>query len=314
MLASTAIISIFMLSCVGLFLLLNRLLAGAQTPRHATDASDQRAPGRLSRILADSIPQLAREKRGIEKELKQAGFYGRYALTRFLALRNGMLLCIILLVLGAVIGVIQDASALSRVLAAGLLVLAIAYAVPRLSLQRQASSRVTRIQTGLPDALDMMTMGVTAGLPLRDAMGSVSREIRGAHPDIARELQIINAQAEAGSVGQALRQFAERIDAPDIRSLASIVSQTDRLGTNVAKAMGDYADNVRRMQRQRAEEQANKLSLKMLFPVVLCLAPPVYIVLIGPPILQLADFITRTDNRVGSTVIPPLNQIPSDTP
>lgn len=314
MLVNGTTVLIFLLSCGGLFLLLNRLLAGAPDSTGESAMVHEQAPGPLSQLLAASIPQLPREKSGIAKELKQAGRHGRHAITRYLAIRNGMLLGVCLLAIGAVVGALGNSNAISKVLILSLFTFVVVYALPRLYLQNQASRRVARIEAGLPDALDMMTMCVTAGLPLRDAMGSVCREIRPSHPDVSRELAIINAQAEAGSIGQALNQFAERIDAPDIRSLASIVGQTDRLGTNVATAISDYADNVRRTQRRRAEERANKLSFKMLFPVVLCLAPPVYIVLIGPPILQLADFITRTDNRAGAAIIPPLDQIPTDTP
>ena len=69
------------------------------------------------------------------------------------------------------------------------------------------------------------------------------------------------------------------------------MTQTDRMGTHVAAAVADYADGVRRAARQRAEERANKTSIRLLFPVILCLAPPIYVLLCGPPVLKLRNFL-----------------------
>jgi tight adherence protein C len=95
--------------------------------------------------------------------------------------------------------------------------------------------------------------------------------------------------------------FAERIDTPDVRSLAAITSQSVRLGSNVGAAMQEYADGMRTNQRQRAEERGNRRSVAMLFPVALCLAPPVYILLLGPAVLELRDFALR-ENRSGGVL------------
>jgi len=311
MLVDMMTVVIFAMIGVGSFVLLSRLLGGSDHFPPDLDQPEQK-PGPAARFLAASIPQMSFEIKTIEKELRQSGRYERYALQRYLASRNAFLWGVILLTAGAVFGVAGDSRATFFALLFGMVLFALAYGVPRLLLQSQAASRVTRIQHGLPDALDMIGMSVTGGLPLAESLPHVSQEIRPTHPDVARELEIIQAQAEAGSMGQSLRQFAQRIDAPDIRSLAAIVGQTERLGTNVALALRDYADNVRRARRQRAEARANTLSIKMLFPVILCLAPPVYIVLCGPPILQLGEFLTRSDNRAGELSIPPLNQVPSE--
>ncbi|MCY2992003.1 MAG: type II secretion system F family protein [Planctomycetota bacterium] len=297
-------ILIFVLCCAGLFALLNSLL-GSGADQTLLAPGTLRPPGPLSQILAASIPQAKREIVGIEKELRQAGYYERFAIQRYLATRNGALLLVVALTLGAVVGVVGDPRATSVVIVIGLLAFGCFYGLPRLYLERLARERVNRIQQGLPDALDTMTMCITAGLPLREALAKVCEEIRTSQPDIGKEFEIIRAQAEAGSMTQALRQFAERTGGPDIRSLASIIGQTERLGTNVAIALRDYADNVRQASRQRLEERVSRLSIKMLFPIIFCLAPPAYIVLCGPPILQLADFITRKDNRADKSLIPP---------
>ena len=306
-------ILIFAFCCAGMFAWLNSLF-GSGADQMLLTVTTLSPPGLLSRILAASIPQAKREIDEIERQLRQAGYYERFAIQRYLATRNGALLIVVALTLGAVFGVISDVRATSVVIVIGLLAFGCCYGLPRLYLQRLARERVNRIQQGLPDALDTITMCITAGLPLRETLAKVCEEIRTSQPDIANELDIVRAQAEAGSMTQALRQFAERTGGPDIHSLASIIRQTERLGTNVATALRDYADNVRQAGRQRLEERVNRLSIKMLFPIIFCLAPPAYIVLCGPPILQLADFISRKDNRADKSLIPPSPTLSTSRP
>ena len=146
-------------------------------------------------------------------------------------------------------------------------------------------------------------MGLAGGLPLRSALERVSEEIVLFHPDIAVEFEIIRRHADADTMAGALRQFAARIDSPDVNALAALVAQSDRLGTHAGVAVTEYADSVRLASRQRAQERASKTSIRLLFPVVLCLAPPIYILLMGPPILQLRNFIIE-GHRPGGILEP----------
>ena len=126
------------------------------------------------------------------------------------------------------------------------------------------------------------------------ALARVANEIEFFHPDVAVELEVVRRHAEMDSMSKALREFAGRMNAPDVNALASLVTQTERTGTNVAVAVTEFADSIRRQFRQRAEERANKTSIRMLFPVVLCLSPPVLILLLGPPALQLREFLQNS--------------------
>jgi tight adherence protein C len=188
-------------------------------------------------------------------------------------------------------------------LAAGIIGVAALYGVPRLWLQSKGNRRVQRIQVGLPDALDMTNMCLTGGLPLQPALARVSSEIRVSHADLALEFDIVRRHAETFTLEQALSKFAERIDVPEIKSLTAMVTQAERLGTNVARALGEYADSLRRSHRQRAEERGNAASVKMLLPVALCLAPPVYILLLAPPLFQMREFVVR-ENQPGGFLTP----------
>lgn len=248
-------------------------------------------PGRLRVALAGAMPHGQHDLQKLEQDLKRAGFYGQNAMIEFLAARN--MLVVALLVIGGSLAVAVDpGSDLPKTILIGAgVVAAMAYVIPRMLLRSQATRRLGRIQRGLPDALDIIRMCLTGGLPLRDSLERVSREVEFFHPDVAVELEVVRRHAEADTMSKALKEFARRMNATDVNALASLVSQTERTGTHVATAVTEFADSVRRQFRQRAEERASKTTIRMLFPVIFCLAPPVFILLIGPPVLQLRNFV-----------------------
>ncbi len=250
------------------------------------------------KMLSVLVPQLPAEIAGIKRDLSRAGFYSPNALNEYLGTRN-LLLLFVAGTATALSFQAQSRPDLQRtVILTGWVVGILVFALPRMLLRLQANARVARIQKSLPDALDVVTMCLTGGLPLQEALGRVTEEMQYAHPEVSVELEIVRKQADANTLSHAMRQFANRIDLPDVRSMAALVGQTERLGTNVATAVREFADSLRRGARFRAEERANKASIKLLFPVILCLAPPVYILLCGPSVLQLRDFVVN-ENRPG---------------
>lgn len=260
--------------------------------------------GPLTGVAAALLPSSRELRNALGHELKQAGYYVPRAVDQFLAIRNALVVGWMTLVATTIAAAYDpDRDFTLPILGVGVVVVLLLYSLPRLWLQSNASRRVQRIQNGLPDALDMITMCLTGGLPLQPALERVGREIRAVHPDLGLELEIIRRQAEAHTLENALSQFAERINVAEIKSLAALVTQTERLGTNVATALRDYSDSIRRSFRQRAEEQGNKNSIKLLLPVTLCLAPPVYILLLAPAMLELRDFVVR-ENRPGGILAP----------
>ena len=252
-----------------------------------------RYDGPIAKLFANIVPQLPSEVEAIRRDLTRAGFYSPTALREYMATRNAMLVMIAVFTVALAWQSAADPSLQRTVIVTGWVVGILGYALPRILLRSQANSRVYKVQRGLPDALDVITMCLTGGLPLQEALGRVTSEMQLAHPEIAVELEIVRKQADANSLSHAMKQFANRVDLPDVKSMAALVSQTERLGTNVATAVREFADSLRRSSRHRAEERANKASVKLLFPVVLCLAPPVYILLCGPSVLQLRDFVLR---------------------
>lgn len=253
-----------------------------------------RKPAWFQQAMAGALPQLGSEQETLDKDLKRAGYYGPFALVEYLATRNTLVVTSVIL-FGLLAVCSPPGSGLAEeFLIAGLVTSGLGYGIPRFLLSLQARSRLARIQKGLPDGLDIVRMCVAGGLTLREALERVAVEIEAVHPDIAVEFDVIRRQSEADTMKTALKKFSERVDTPDVKALAALISQADRLGTNIAQAVTEYADSVRRAARQRAEENASKTSIKLLFPVILCLSPPVFILLLGPPLLNLTTFVKES--------------------
>ena len=146
------------------------------------------------------------------------------------------------------------------------------------------------IQYGLPDAMDLAVISVEAGLGLDQALLRVGQEIRIAHPDLADELYLRNVEINMGrSRREAFRNLADRAGVEDLQALVAILIQTDRFGTNVGQALRTFSDSLRTKRKQRAEEQAAKLAIKMIVPMVLFIFPGVFIVMLGPALLSIVN-------------------------
>jgi tight adherence protein C len=262
------------------------------------NAADEAGGSLMVHALSSSIPQLASEVEAIGFDLRRGGDYRKDALIQFLALRNAVIVLTLMMTLAASALALDDPLLLRVFVVTGSLLTILAYGFPRILLGWRASKRVAQIQDYLPECLDMIAMSLTGGVALRDSLNHVAVEARKSNPAIAIELEIIGRQATAGSMGQALKHFAERIDVPDVKSLASIISQTEKLGTNVARAMRDYSETVRTSHRRRVEEKANRLTVQIMLPVIFCLSPPVYLLLCGPPVLELVEHFQGKDFRV----------------
>jgi tight adherence protein C len=154
---------------------------------------------------------------------------------------------------------------------------------PSFYLDRRVKARQKEIRIALPDALDLMVVCVEAGLGLNQAIVRVSEEIRGLSPELSKELALVNLEIRAGTPREdALRSLGERTGVEDLRSLAALLVQTERFGTSVAKALNVQSDTLRTKRRQRAEEEAAKLALKMLFPLAFFIMPALFVIALAP--------------------------------
>jgi tight adherence protein C len=161
-----------------------------------------------------------------------------------------------------------------------------------LYLDYKISSRQERIRMGLPDALDLMVVSVEAGLGLDQAIQYVGRELATTHPDVAEELQTVNLEIRAGKRRtDALRNLARRTREPEMRKLVAILVQTDRFGTSIAESLRTHSDFMRVRRRQEAEERANKVGVKLVFPIFFLILPSMLVVAAGPGLLQVFKYL-----------------------
>jgi len=163
----------------------------------------------------------------------------------------------------------------------------IGYMIPGLVLARLIHNQKRRIENGLPDALDLMIVCIEAGCGLDQAIHKTSVELEISHPELAAQLRLITTEVRAGKPRmEAFKNFAARTRVDDVRALVAMLLQTDRFGTSVAQALRTHAETSRTKRRQRAEEKAAKIGVKLVFPLVFFLFPAFYVVTLGPAVIQ----------------------------
>ncbi len=136
---------------------------------------------------------------------------------------------------------------------------------------------------------------VEGGGSLTSAIQRVTEDLASTHPLLAAEMTIVQREMQMGlSAGDSFKRFAERCGLDEVKELASVLLQSERFGAGVAKALRVHADTCRQDRQHRAEEMAQKASVKILFPTLLCIFPAVFIVLLGPAAYQMANVLSKT--------------------
>ena len=172
----------------------------------------------------------------------------------------------------------------------------VGFLLPGLVVGRKIANRKKQIQNGLPDALDLLIISLEAGLALDQAVLKCSEELAVSYPALAHEFQMVNIETRAGKPRlEALKNFSRRTQVDDVRALVTMLVQTDRFGTSVAQALRTHAEESRVKRRQRAEEKAAKLSVKLIFPLVFFLLPAFFVVVIGPAAIKCIEFFSNTE-------------------
>lgn len=162
------------------------------------------------------------------------------------------------------------------------------YMLPTFVLERLVAARQERLRNALPDALDLLVVSVEAGLGLDQALQNVAQEIAIAHKDLADELGLVALEVRAGKRrADALRNLADRTGERELRNLVAALVQTDRFGTSLAESLRTHADFMRIQRRQEAEERANKVGVKLVFPIFFCILPSMFIIAGGPAMIQI---------------------------
>lgn len=241
-----------------------------------------------------SLPKEGWEKSPLRLRMMNAGYRDPRALLLFFAARTLLTVGLpSLLFLALQFAGSQLAS--DALLALLVSVAIIAYYLPALLLERLIFLRQRRIFENFPDAADLMLICIESGLGLDAAMQRVADEIRLKCLPLAEELQLVNLEMRAGgSREQSLRNLALRTGVEEVLTFSTMLVQADRFGTSIGDSLRVFSDELRTRRRFRAEEQASKVPLKLLFPLVFFIFPSLLLVLLGPAFIQVYRILMPT--------------------
>ncbi len=240
--------------------------------------------------IGQYAPTSASEMGKLKGRLVAAGYRGPEALPVFIGVRLGCALF--------VFGLMSTPLLMRPNVLLALGGAALGYLLPGMKLARMAKARQHRIRLSLPDALDLLVVSVEAGLGLDQALQRVGDEIAFAHKDLSDELRLVNLELRAGKARpEALRNLADRTGVDDLSSLMAMLIQTDKFGTSVAQSLRVHSDTLRTKRRQRAEEAAAKTGVKMVFPLVFCIFPAIWVVTIGPAAIKFVQVLFPLTNK-----------------
>ncbi|HET7221120.1 MAG TPA: type II secretion system F family protein [Vicinamibacterales bacterium] len=234
--------------------------------------------------VGERAPRSMKELGPLRQRLVQAGFRKDEALPMFFGIRIVFALGLFVLFSTSILGRPNLLMAFGG--------LGLGYLLPGMVLARLAKRRAHRIRLALADALDLMVVSVEAGLGLDQALQRVGAELAFAYPDLSDELRLVNLELRAGKArAEALRNLGQRSGVDDLNSLVTMLIQTDKFGTSVAQSLRVYCETLRTKRRQRAEEAAAKTGVKMVFPLVFCIFPAIWVVTIGPAAIKFVTVL-----------------------
>jgi tight adherence protein C len=287
MMASSLTVLIFLLLTRPKDRLDNRLRELSRKGAPDPDALTRFTTGALPKMGIALMPRKEEERTKLQTRLLHAGLYGRSALSIYLGVK--LLLMVGPLFLGFVIGMAGLVPVSSGIIFGALLGMC-GMIGPSFWLDQKKARRQIVFRRSLPDALDVLVICLEGGLSLQGALKRVANELQAAHPLLARELLIVEREIQMGQpTGDAMRHFGERADLEEVLNLASVITQSERFGSSVVKALRVHAEILREKRLQRAEEMAQRAGTKVLFPTLLFIFPGVFIVLLGPAVIQILE-------------------------
>ncbi len=252
--------------------------------RRRRQLSGERLKGVLQ-AFGETVQERNKNTAAVRQRLIQAGYPNAAAVPMYLGLRVAVPA---LMGMGAALLLPSLGFSAVKTLLMSMYFGSMGYLLPSIMVGRRVKKRQKEMQKALPDALDMLVVSVEAGLGLNQAMVRVSEEIYRISPVLSEQLALVNLEIRAGtSRPEALRNLAERTGLQDISSLVGMLIQTDRFGTSVAQALRVHSETMRTKRRQRAEEAAAKTTIKMIFPLVFCIFPALFVVILGPALIQI---------------------------
>ncbi len=249
----------------------------------------------FSKILRDASPALSRplqpkteaEQGKLRQRLSFAGLRSDEATVVFLGLK--FIAAVLGLLIGGGISVFMSGFSVTMLLRT-LMCAGLFFFAPDIILSFRAKKRQEKIFLSMPDALDLLTVCVEAGLGLDQAMRKVADEMEKSAPVLSYEFAVCNMQVQMGqSREEVFKDLGRRNGVDDLKTLASVIIQTDKFGSSIAKALRVQSDSMRTQRRQIAEEKAAKTAVKLIFPLVLFIFPGIFVVLVGPAAITMVN-------------------------
>lgn len=233
------------------------------------------------------LPRTPEESSIIQKRLIRAGYRDPGLVKVFYGAK--VLVPILLTGLATITGIYEVGPFFVYAIAIGL-----GFLLPDFWLGNRISNRQLNIRLGLPEALDLMVICAEAGLGLDQAMMKVAQEMRLSQPEITDEFGLVNLEQKAGRPrADALKNLADRTAVDTVRTLVNTLVQADTFGTSVAKTLRVYSDTLRTQRRQKAEEEAAKTTVKLVFPLVFFIFPALFVVALGPAMIVMFESFAK---------------------
>jgi tight adherence protein C len=269
-------------------ILSQRIVAGDGAGASAQQLTSLPQPGEKFLSALDRIGTAVssgKSSSGLKQDLRNAGFHGEAASAVFFGAK------VLLLIAGLGAG-IAGATAMGLALRAGLFVTlmcgGLLFFIPNVVVDVRRSKRRQGIRHHLPDAIDLLEISVSAGMGLDTAWNAVGEQLRGVSDDLADEMALTNLEIHLSTPrAVAMRHMAERTKAEELSSLVAVMVQSERFGTSMTDALRTFAQSMRQTRSQRAEEAAEKMALKLIFPMIVFLFPAVVMVSAGPAFMAL---------------------------
>jgi tight adherence protein C len=282
-----------LLALAGMLLFAPAALRQRLSTHAAQDGMEQAGGGWIERVakvaqpfMRLSLPEEGWERSPLRTRFMTAGWRHPSAPTLYFAAKTVLALLLPALA-GVLLAGLSDGAGRGG-LTLLLLLAALGYYLPNALLARTAGGRQREIFEHLPDALDLLTVCVEAGLSLERALAKVAAEVHIKSVALAQELQLVLMEMRAGfSKEKALRNLALRSGVDDVDTLVAMLIQSERFGTSMGDSLRVHAENLRSKRSMLAEEAAAKIALKLLFPLIFCIFPTLMLVLLGPAALQL---------------------------
>lgn len=288
-----ALLSFVAVLCIGGAFLINRTYKETLRQRLRTvtpvKAAAEEAPSRLLKLMYWLGGRASGKgpSRQLARDLARAGLSAPNASSIYL----GIKLALFLIGLAGFVGLqllLQLETSQAFLLVGG--GTSFLFFLPNYYIKARSGKHTTEIRHHLPDAVDLLEICVSSGMGLDMAWNVVGNEIRQMSPRLADEMALTNLEIHLGVPrADALRHMVNRTGAEELGSLVAVMVQAERFGTSISEVLKIFATNMRELRSQRAEESAEKMSVKMIFPMVLFIFPAIFVVTAGPAVIILLE-------------------------